>query len=162
MSKPEFASGPPRALYLKADLLEDKCSSFSVGGLASDLGILGSDHPTVQPAFGRLIEYARRRAGLSVEGLAERAEVDLAALLAIETQNNVSTDVRTIYQIAQVLNLPATNLMQVAGLSAPKPAVSRAAMRFAARSEPSSRLSRDERQALEEFVKALAESTDED
>ncbi len=50
--------------------------------------------------------------------------------------------------------------MEVAGLASPRPEVSSAALKFAARSEPTAKLSRDERDALEEFVKVLVETSD--
>lgn len=114
----------------------------------------------MQLVFGRLIEYARRRHGLSVENLAERADVDLAAIVEIETNDRVIPEVRTVYQLAQALKLPTSKLMEVAGLATARPEVSRAALKFAARSEPTSKLTRDEREAFDEFVKVLAESTD--
>jgi len=154
------SSGPPRDWLLKAAEIEDSCRSLSVGGLAADFGMLSPGPSGVQLVFGRLIEYARRKQGLSVEKLAERSDVDLAAIVEIETNDRAIPEVRTVYQIAQALKLPAGRLMEVAGLAQPRPEVSRAALKFAARSEPTSKLTRDEREAFEEFVKVLAESTD--
>jgi transcriptional regulator with XRE-family HTH domain len=151
---------PPRAWLERAGEIEDKSRSLSVGGLASDFGMLRSAISDVQPVFGRLIEYARRKHGLSVEKLAEQAGVDLAAVVEIERNDRVLPEVRTVYQLAQVLNLPPGRLMEVAGLMTPKPEVSHAALRFAARSEPTTRLSQDENNALEEFVKVLVETSD--
>ena len=152
--------GPPRDWLLKAADIEDSCRSVSAGGLASDLGMISSGVSSIKSAFARLIEYARRNQGLSVEKLAERADVDLAAIVAIETDDRAVPEVRTVYQLAQALRLPSGKLMELAGLATPKPEVSRAALKFAARSEPTSKLSRDERVAFEEFVKVLAEASD--
>ena len=152
--------GPPRDWLRIAAEIEASCRSISVGGLASDLGMLSAGKSNVQPVFGRLVEYARRKLGLSVEKLAERADVDLAAIVEIETDNRAVPEVRTVYQLAQALHLPPGKLMEVAGLATPKPEVSRAALKFAARSEPTSKLTRDEREAFEEFVKVLAETSD--
>jgi len=107
-----------------------------------------------------LIEFARRNQGLTVEKLAERADVDLAAILEIETDDRAVPEERTVYQLAQALCLPQAKLMELAGLATPKPETSRAALKFAARSEPASKLTRDEREAFEEFVKVLDESSD--
>ena len=74
--------------------------SLSVGGLASDFGMLGSAISDVQPVFGRLIEYARRKHGLSIEKLAEEADVDLAAVVEIERNDRVLPEARTVYQLA--------------------------------------------------------------
>jgi len=153
-------SKPPRDWLRKAAEVEDSCRSLSVGGLASDLGMLSPSPSHVQLIFGRLIEFARRKQGFSVEKLAEHADVDLAAIVEIETNDRAVPEVRTVFQLAQTLKLPAGRLMEVAGLANPQPEVSRAALRFAARSESSSKLTREERVALDEFVKVLVESTD--
>ena len=160
MTRIQNEGGPLRDWLLYAADIEDSCRSISVGGLASDLGMLASGSSNVQPVFGRLIELARRKQGLTLEKLAEQADIDLEAIVEIETQDRVVPEVRTVYQLAQALKLPPSRLMEIAGLATPKPEVSRAALRFAARSEPTTKLSRDERVALEEFVKVLVESSD--
>ena len=139
--------GPPREWLKRAGEIEDHCRSLSVGGLASDLGMLRAVTSDVQPVFGRLIEYARRRQGLSVEELAEQADVDLAAVIEIERNDRVLPETRTVFQLAQVLALPASRLMEVAGLASPKPEDSSRPLRFAARSEPTAQLSHDESRA---------------
>ena len=160
MTHTNKAIGPSRDWLLKAAEVEDTCRSLSVGGLAADLGMLPSAPSDVQPVLGRLIEYARRMRGLSIETLAELADVDLAAIVEIETLGRAVPEVRTVYQLGQALNLPPGRLMELAGLAVPKPEISRAAVRFAARSESTAALSNDEREALEEFVKVLVESKD--
>lgn len=60
----------------------------------------------MQPVFGRLIEYARRQQGLSVERLAEQADVDLEELVEIETVDDFTPQLRTVHQLASVLKLP--------------------------------------------------------
>ena len=160
MSQLNKPNGPPREWLLQAAEIEDSCRSLSTGGLASDLGMLSSSPSSIQLVFGRLIEYARRRQGLTVESLAEKADVDLAAIVEIETNDRSIPEVRTVYQLAQALKLPTGKLMEVAGLATARPETSRAALKFAARSEPTSKLTRDEREAFDEFVRVLAESTD--
>jgi hypothetical protein len=98
---------------------------------------------------------------LSVEKLAEQASVDLAVGVEIETNDRVVPEVRTVHQLAQVLNLAPGRLMEVAGLTTPKPEVCHAALEFAARSKPTTPLSNDENKAFENFVKVLAETSDE-
>jgi transcriptional regulator with XRE-family HTH domain len=160
MTQMRKGAGPPRAWLERAGEIEDNCRSLSVGGLASELGMLRAAISGVQPVFGRLIEYARRKHGMSVEKLAEEADVDLAAVVEIERNDRVVPEVRTVYQLAQVLDLPPARLMEVAGLQTPKPEVSHAALRFAARSEPTTRLSQDENEALQQFVKVLVETSE--
>lgn len=160
MTNREKSKWLSREWLLKAADAEDSFRSSSVGGLASDLGMLSTDSGIVQPAFGRLIEFARREQGLSVEKLAELADVDLAALVGIENDEKALPEVRTVYQLAQALGLPANKMMELAGLAQPRPDLRMAALRFAARSEPTSKLTPDEREVFEEFVKVLAEASD--
>ena len=153
-------TGPDRDLLLRMGEFEDSCGSISVGGMAADLGMLPTTHGDAQRVFGRLIEFARRKKSLSVEQLAERANVDLAEIVEIERDEAIVPEVRTVFQLATVLDLPSARLMEVAGLATPRPEVNHAALKFAARSEPTAKLTREERDALEEFVKVLVESTD--
>jgi HTH-type transcriptional regulator, competence development regulator len=152
-------NGPSRDWLLKAGAAEDACRSLSVGGLAADVGLLRSAKMGVQTAFPRLVEYSRRKLGLSVEQLAEQADVDIEEIVQIETMASVVPDVRTVYQLAEALKLTPNTLMEVAGLTTTRPQIRNVALRFAARSESTARLSHDEQEALEEFVKVLVESS---
>lgn len=158
--KNKNADGPAREWLLRMAEFEDSCCSISAGGMASDFGLLPANHVEAHRVFGRLIEYARRKKSLSVEQLAERAQIDLADIVEIEMNEMAAPDVRTVFQLATVLDLPSARLMEVAGLATPRPEVSTAALKFAARSEPTAKLSREEREALEEFVKVLVETSD--
>lgn len=150
---------PPRDWLLQAGAAEDASRSLSVGGLAADLGLLPSAKMGVQTAFSRLVEYCRRKMGLSVEQLAEQADVDLEEIIEIETKASAVPDVRTVYELAKALKLAPSTLMEVAGLTTTRPQIRNAALRFAARSESTACLSHDEQEALEEFVKVLVESS---
>jgi transcriptional regulator with XRE-family HTH domain len=140
---------------------DDGC--LSVAGLATRCGLVRApevaeqDRPRV---FGQLIEYTRRRLGLSLEEFSGRANVALSELLAIERDNAAPTP-RALYQLARHLDLPFGKLQELAGLAEPRDErLNEAALRFAARSEPTAQLSASEREAYEEFIKALVESTD--
>jgi transcriptional regulator with XRE-family HTH domain len=107
--------------------------------------------------FGQLIEFARRERGFSLETLARQADVDLAELVEIERDPKAVPEPRTVHQLADVLGLPAPKLMVLAGLTRPRDeSLTEAAIRFAARSEPSATLSAAEKEVLEEFVKVLS------
>ena len=161
MTNAQNNNGPALAWLLRTAEAEDACRSISVGGLAADLGMLSRPKVDgIQHVFGRLVEYARRQHGLTIERLAEQADVDLVELVEIERDDDFTPQVRTVHQLASILKLPSSRLMQVAGLATSRPSVAGAALRFAARSEPTSELSPDEREAFEEFVKVLVESTD--
>ena len=140
---------------------EDRCGAVSVGGLAVDLGVLRSASADKPRVLSRFIELARRARGMTVEILAERADVDLGELVAIERDEDVSPTPRTVYQLARLLGVPTGKLMVLAGLAEEEDStLDRAALKFAARSEPAARLSKAEREALDEFVKVLVEQSD--
>ena len=159
MTHTNCTNGPREGWLKRAAAAEEACRSFSVGGLAADLGLLPSASTGVKSAFSRLVEYARRKQGLSVERLAEQADVDLESIVEIETKASAVPDARTVYQLAKILRLTPNTLMEVAGLTAPRPKIREAALRFAARSESTASLTHDEQEALEEFVKVLVETS---
>lgn len=138
---------------------------ISVGGLISTLdpacqAELSStpNLETTKTAFVRLLQLTRRERRLTLEKLAEKADVDLAELLKIETDEAFTPNLRTVHQLASVLDLPAKKLMVLAGLLQVKDAsLQQASVRFAARSEPIGNVSPEEHAALEEYVKFLNE-----
>ena len=139
---------------------EDQYGPVAAAGLAADLGMLGAEPPERSHVFSRLIQFARRARGLTLEDLAVRAQVNVAELVAVEGEGMTPVP-RTVYQLAGVLRLPTGRLMELAGLAVAKdPRIGEAALRFAAQSEPSAELSEEEREAFEEFVKVLVEASD--
>lgn len=140
---------------------EDRCESVAAAGLAAELGLLHA-MPIEKPrVLGRLIEFSRRARGLSVERLADEADVDLGELVALEREEDVRATPRTVYKLAKLLGVSTGKLMVLAGLAdAEDTTLKEAALRFAARSEPTAQLSKGEREALEEFVKVLVERSD--
>ncbi len=109
-------------------------------------------------AFGRFIRLMRRHRGLTLEKLAENADVEVAELVEIEDDTRHKPELRTVYQLATFFKVPRSNLLQVAGLTAPKDRqLIDEAVRFAARSEPVAALSPEELRALEAFVAVLSE-----
>ena len=139
---------------------DDGC--VSVGGLAVRLGMLKVDpmeaaHPRV---FARLVEFARRAGGMTVEKLAKRADIELEDLVSIETDDEFIPAPRTVYRLAEALKLPVPKLLELARLAERRDEqLAEAAVRFAARSEPCGKLTHDERDAFEEFVKVLAKES---
>ncbi|MFC1759424.1 helix-turn-helix domain-containing protein [Planctomycetota bacterium] len=155
-------SQPNREWLSRMADIEDSCESVAVGGMVEELGMLHPVTTETPRVLGRLIEYARRAKGMSVEKLADVSKVDLAEIVSIERDEDTSPATRTIYLVAEALNLPAEKLLELSGLMEPtdKEQLSQAAIRFAAQSEPMGKLSRGEREAYEAFVKVLVEGTD--
>ncbi|SRR6266404_1280467 len=155
-------AAPPTERWIRrmADA-EDGCASIAVGGLAYDLGMLTpGNHENAPWVFARLLTLARRRREMTIDALAKEADVDVAELLALEN-GDVTPTPRTVYQLAQVLGVSTSKLLAVAGLAdVEDESLKEATLRFAARSEPTTKLSKPERDALEEFVKVLVEKSD--
>ncbi len=108
-------------------------------------------------AFGRFVNLMRRRRGMSLEELADNADVDMADLVEIERDPHHRPELRTAYQLANYFDISQTGLMQVAGLAAAKDAkLFNEGVRFAARSEPTAALTPEEGAALEAFVAVLS------
>jgi len=113
--------------------------------------------PSVVP-FGRFVKLMRRKEGLSVELLADNADIDLDELVEIEDDSSHMPEPRTVYQLSHFFNVPTKNLMQVAGLSSSRNEnLVNESMKFAARSDSTAPLSSEEQAALEAFVTILGQ-----
>lgn len=109
-------------------------------------------------AFGRFVNLMRRRRGLSMEELAQVADLDASELLVIEDDLHYVPEPRTVFKLATTFEVSQQRLMQLAGLAAANDASFRQeAVRFAARSEAVHKLTREESSALEAFVAVLSE-----
>lgn len=136
-------------------------AEIGAGAAAADPVFDGEAVPAFQEEpsvpFSRFVRLMRRSRGLSVEKLADDAEVDIGELVGIEEDAHHKPEVRTVYQLANFFGVPRANLLQVAGLTAPRDDyLIEEAVRFAARSEPVVALTKEERAALEAFVAVLS------
>ncbi|MES2304293.1 MAG: helix-turn-helix transcriptional regulator [Gemmatimonadota bacterium] len=115
-------------------------------------------HEDINPAFGRFVQLMRRRHGLTLEKLADDADVEVFELVGIEEDPRHKPQLRSVYQLASYFRVPQGALLQVSGLMAPDDAkLFNEAIRFAARSESVAALTREEQAALEAFVVILNE-----
>ena len=146
--------------------LEDGCS-VTAGRLDAEPFSHEAAERTAGPAkkeaylaiLGRLINMARRSAGLTLEQLAERADIDAREIFLIEEEAGAAPEPQVVSRLARALSLPTGKLHQLAGhVTVLDPGVSTAAYRFAARSASVQPLSADQEAALNEFVEALAEA----
>ena len=109
-------------------------------------------------AFGRLVNLMRRQREISLEQLAENADVDMADLVKIESDPHHRPELRTAYQLANYFKVSQAGLMQVVGLAGAKDSrLFDEGVRFAARSESTAELTPQEVAALEAFVAVLSE-----
>jgi transcriptional regulator with XRE-family HTH domain len=143
---------------------EDNCI-ISVGGLVCRLKAESiqqekeTPEPTRRIAFARVIELSRRKLRLTIEQLAEKADVDISQLIEIEEGECVVAEPRTIFKLAKIFNFPMDRLMELSGIAQTRDRhLTEATVRFAARSEPVNALSKEEEEALQEYVKVLVES----
>lgn len=109
------------------------------------------------PALGRLISLSRRNRGWSPEKLAAEARIDLDELVSIEQVSNYVPEPRTVCQLAKVLHLSEESMLELSGNTVCRnQQLQEEAVKFAARAQSLERLSKEEKRALEEFVKQLA------
>lgn len=109
---------------------------------------------TASPAFALLIRLKRLEHRWTFEKLAHEADVELAELLSID-RDNVTPRPRTVIQLASALQLPATALKKLSGLTRPDPVFQEQALQFAARSESMHDLRPEEKAALASFIAFL-------
>jgi transcriptional regulator with XRE-family HTH domain len=136
-------------------LARDPALSETATSAGADRSLAGVEEMRI--AFSRFVKLMRRQRGLSVEKLADEAAVDIGELVSIEEHLDHSPEPRTIYQLARTFNVPQHSLMQLAGLTvANDVGFCREAVRFAARSETTQKLSPAEKAALNAFITVLS------
>jgi HTH-type transcriptional regulator, competence development regulator len=141
---------------------EDR-GGVSVGGLALKLqqpetGNEAKSSLLRSLTFARLIQLSRRQRRWSVQRLAECADVNVAEILMIEEGEPTKIAPRTVYQLGNALGLSVKKLMVISGLATARDSLfEEKTLQFAARSETVEQLSSEEREALEDFVRFLAE-----
>ena len=142
---------------------EEQCPSVAVGGLAVDLGLIdqarepmGLAAVNAATAIARLVELWRRQQGLTVEIFAARANLTEAEVVAIES-GEIIPEPRVLLRVSEVMAVSYDKLMHVAGhVRVRDERLSYGAVRFAGRSESMAKLTAQEEDALDEFVRLLA------
>ena len=120
---------------------------------------LGEEPGTVTPyVFRTFMQFLRREQGLTLDELARQTKIPRRDLAAIEQEEGYRPSSRTMDQLSRFYQLSPVKLAALAGASAqPADEVREPVHRFAARSESFSKLSREERRALEELAAVLRE-----
>jgi transcriptional regulator with XRE-family HTH domain len=107
-------------------------------------------------ALSRFVQLMRREQGITVDRLAELADVDALELLSIEQNFEFTPEPRTVYQLANYFHVSKSRLMQISGLASKRDAdLIYESVKFAASSNPLAKLTKEESDALNIFVKAL-------
>jgi len=145
--------------WLRRQVEAEDGGFVSVGGFVMAIEQLSAEHATVKPlrqAFARLVQLKRRESALSIEQFAERTDIDLREIVGIETDDQYTPSGLCVHRIASFFKLPERPLMALAGLLSVKDArFQDASLRFAARSASVDKLSSEERDALDVYVKFL-------
>jgi transcriptional regulator with XRE-family HTH domain len=117
-----------------------------------------TDALAARVSFARFIELARLKLKLSKEQFAAKARIPLDELVCIEEDDVYTPTLRTVHYLAQFLKVSHPKLLTLAGLARAKDAgFNDAAVKFAAKSEPIRKLTREEQDAFDEFVKVLSD-----
>ena len=105
-----------------------------------------------------LLVMLRRRDGLDESKLAEKADVDEAEIRKIEAQPGFMPHPRTIFKLEKQFNLPSGVLAKLSGaIKHHSPALEEKALAFATNAQSMGKLTKAERQLLNEFIKFLTE-----
>ncbi|WP_436399588.1 helix-turn-helix domain-containing protein [Roseobacter sp. S98] len=110
-------------------------------------------------ALGRFINLMRRDQGLSIEALAEKADIEIGELLSLENNAAHLPDVRTLYQLSEVFGVSQEKLMGLSGLThANDDDYVEEAVRYAAKSASVEVLTEDEHAILNGLISVLSEN----
>jgi transcriptional regulator with XRE-family HTH domain len=108
-------------------------------------------------SFSKFVQFARLRLKLSKEQFASKIQIPLNELVCIEDDDQFTPTLRTVHMLAQFLKVSHVKLLTLAGLAEAKDAqFNDAAVRFAAKSEPIRKLTREEQEAFDEFARFLS------
>ena len=103
----------------------------------------------------------RRWKQLTVDQLSARIDVPRENLAGLERDEHYRPDPLILHRLAQFYGIPNRRLAQLAGAGREVPAgLQKQASRFAAKSDSFARLTKQEKRAIDEFVRVLREETD--
>jgi len=109
-------------------------------------------------AFRLFVQMLRRRHGLTVDKLAQRADIDRDEIVAMERNNGYRPSPLTLHKLCDVFGIPERRMLALAGAIKEAPrGLSERASGFAAQSESFADLTREEKRELDEFVRFLKE-----
>lgn len=114
---------------------------------------------TLRYAFQVTLENLRRAKGLTVEQLAKKTGIDHDEILAMERNDGYRPQPYTLHILSKFYDIPDERLAALAGAFREIPEdIKKSAARYAAQSESFAKLTKQERKALDDFVKALKKS----
>lgn len=126
--------------------------------------VMNADTPevgTLQYALKLLLRNLRRSRGLSIEELARELDMDSEEIVAMERNYAYRPSPLTIHRISTFYDIPERNVAAMAGAFRVSEQFGEYAVRYAAKSDSISKLTKEEKKALDEFVGFLKEQKDE-
>jgi transcriptional regulator with XRE-family HTH domain len=119
--------------------------------------VVTSDALAARLSLSKFVQFARLRLHLTKEQFAGKTQIPLKELVCIEDDDKFTPSLRTVHMLAQFLKVSHVKLLTLAGLAEAKDAqFNDAAVRFAAKSEPIRKLTREEQEAFDEFARFLS------
>ena len=111
-------------------------------------------------AFHLVVQMLRRGRGLTVDKLAQRADIDRDEIVAMERNNAYRPSPLTLHKLCNFYGIPERRMLVLAGAIKEVPqSFSETASRFAAQSESFAGLTKEERKVLDDFVQFLKEDS---
>jgi transcriptional regulator with XRE-family HTH domain len=111
-------------------------------------------------AFREVLRHLRRERGLSIDELAIRTGLPVDELQELEQGGDQPPRPYALYQLSQFFDVPQQRLAVLAGVVKQNDTdVAEAASQFAAKSESFTKLSTEDRQLFDEFVRHLRSKT---
>ena len=112
----------------------------------------------VQHAFRLFVQMLRRRHGLTIDKLAQRADIDRDEIVTMERNNGYRPSPLTLHKLCSVFGIPERRMLVLAGAIKETPqGFAERASGFAAQSESFTGLAKEEKKVLDEFVQFLKE-----
>lgn len=115
---------------------------------------------TLRFAFHLFLQMLRREHGLTVDALASTTGIDRVEILAMERNNAYRPTPLTIHRLSGFYGIPERRMLEFAGAVKDVPtAFAEKVSNFAAQSESFAKLTHEEKNALDEFMKFLQADT---
>jgi len=153
ISRLEDADYEGHSLSMLNRIAEALKQKMTVVMTAKDPEVGGMRH-----AFRLVVQMLRRRRGLTIDELAQRADIDRDEIVAMERNNACRPSPLTLHKLCSFFAIPERRMLVLAGAVKETPqAFSERASRFAAQSESFAGLTKEEKKVLDEFVQFLKE-----
>ncbi len=115
-----------------------------------------SESGALRYAFHLCVQMLRRAQGLTVDELADKTGIDRSEVVAMERNPGYRPTPVVVYKLSEFYGIPERRMAMLAGaVRDVSEDVAQYASRFAAQSESFAKLTTEERQALDEFMKVL-------